>query len=82
MILVRIRDGDKFEKISAQILAPGVKSGLAVTAPGHIARGVTLVRGGTRSEWRSGRCPANFGPTVHASGSRGARSDRQMGRSG
>jgi hypothetical protein len=41
MILVRIRERDKFDKILVQILAPGVKSGSVVTAPGHTARGVT-----------------------------------------
>jgi hypothetical protein len=42
MILVMVRDGDKFEKILAQILATGVKSGSVVTVLGHTAHGVTL----------------------------------------
>jgi hypothetical protein len=41
MILVRIQEGDKLDKILVQILAPGVKSGLAVTVPGHTANGAT-----------------------------------------
>jgi hypothetical protein len=41
MILVRIREGDKLDKISVQILTPGVKSGSAVTAPGSTTRGAT-----------------------------------------
>jgi hypothetical protein len=42
MILVRIREGDKLDKIMVQILMPGVKSGSAVTAPSHTARRMTL----------------------------------------
>jgi hypothetical protein len=43
MILVRIREGDKLDKIRVQILVPGVKSGSAVTAPDHTACGATPV---------------------------------------
>jgi hypothetical protein len=41
MILVRTRDWDKLDKILVQTLAPGVKSGSAVTAPGPTTRGAT-----------------------------------------
>jgi hypothetical protein len=37
--LLGFRNEDKFEEISAQMLAPGVKSGLAIRVPGHTARG-------------------------------------------
>jgi hypothetical protein len=49
-----IRDGDKFEKILAQILVTGVKSGSVVTVPGHTAHGATLACGGTGSERHGG----------------------------
>jgi hypothetical protein len=42
MILVRIREGDKLDKILVRILAPGVKSNSTITVPGHIAHGATL----------------------------------------
>jgi hypothetical protein len=41
MIRVRILEGDKQDKILVQILTPEVKSGSAVTAPNHTARGAT-----------------------------------------
>jgi hypothetical protein len=41
MILARIQEGDKFDKVPVQIHAPGVKSSSAVTAPGHTVRGAT-----------------------------------------
>jgi hypothetical protein len=41
MILVRIREGDKLDKILVQTPAPGVKSGSAVTALGPTTRGAT-----------------------------------------
>jgi hypothetical protein len=42
MILVRIREGDKLDKILVQTLAPGVKFSLAVTAPRPTTRRATL----------------------------------------
>jgi hypothetical protein len=41
MILIRIREGDKFDKIPTQILAPRAKSASPVTALGHIAHRAT-----------------------------------------
>jgi hypothetical protein len=64
MILVRIREGAKFDKIPVQILTPGVKSGSAINTPGHTAHGVT------RHEATRGQS----GTAAHASRSRGARS--------
>jgi hypothetical protein len=43
MILVRNREGDKLDMILVQILTLGVKSGSAITVPGHTTREATPV---------------------------------------
>jgi hypothetical protein len=43
MIRVRIREGDKLDKILVHTLAPGVKSGSVVTTPEATTRKATLM---------------------------------------